>query len=764
MTKFTISSLLLFLLVTESLGTEYYVSKSGRDDHPGTKSAPFLTIQKAAEIMKPGDICHIAAGIYPETVSPRNSGTEEDPLIFRATSSEGQVIITGADPIASGLWEKESDHLFKVKIEMPLSHENQVFLGDLTMVEARWPNVGDDLLEPLTSFMDEGSTAELIVDGDLPDFDFTGAYVWIHAPKWWVNWTGPILSQGDKRIGIQNLSPQRNHFMKDRLHVAGEGDDYFIFGVKDALDADNEWFYDQKSGELYVYRSDGALPEEEYLVKRRMIAFDFAGKRHMELHDVVVFGANIVTDEESESILLSGLKILYPYYSSQSNEIYGRQKNMGVILAGSRCTIQHSEVGYSTGSCLSVLGKSNRVFNCYVHDGDMIGGGASCVTLGGKGNVISHNTLTRAGRTVLAYSGMYQALIQNNDMSQSGKLTSDLGLTYGNVIEGGNSEVRYNLMHDNADDHLDMGLYYDHGTQNIISHHNIVWGIGFSSFHTNHYGAYHLAYNNTFISDRKGFMSTWGNRYSPDLLECRYVNNLFKQECNITAGNYYWNANISGYKEFDGNDVMKAAGAGLGKGIFIEAITAVPEGVKPGIGAIEYEGMWFKAGHDFENPPQDVNFERSKPVHRNLICNSAFEKEDFLSPWEVLEGAIPIEHSFQLHTKYDTAIGRMGSRSVLLAEEESEIFQEVKELVPGQEYTFIGHLRVKSGEAAVTGVRFPDGTEFLSPQVNRGAPNWRRNRLSFIVPDGVTSVELFARRLSSGKGEVYVDDFGLVKR
>ena len=117
-----------------------------------------------------------------------------------------------------------------------------------------------------------------------------------------------------------------------------------------------------------------------------------------------------------------------------------------------------------------------------------------------------------------------------------------------------------------------------------------------------------------------------------------------------------------------------------------------------------------------------------------------------------------------MHTKPDTAIGRMGRRSIELAEENGEVFQEVKNLIPGEEYTFIGHLRVKSGEAAATGVRFPDGREFRSPQVTRGQPNWRRSRLSFFVPEGVTTVEVFARRISSGKGKIYVDDFGLVMK
>ncbi|WP_394706610.1 right-handed parallel beta-helix repeat-containing protein [uncultured Draconibacterium sp.] len=765
-------------LVSSCFASDYYVSKKGNDKNSGTSSAPFLTIQKAADIMKAGDVCYISTGIYPESVVPANSGTGDNPMIFKAASEKDHVVVTGADPITANDWEPESSYIFKTKIEMTLEHENQVFLGEKTMVEARWPNIGDDLLERITSIMDAGSTPEKIVDNEMPDYDYTDGHVWVHATKYWNNWTGAILSQESKSIRIQNISPFRNHFMKDRLHVAGEGADYYVFGIKDALDADNEWYYDKTTKELYVYRSNGQLPKQEYLVKKRMNAFDFSGKKYIELHDVDIIGASIKTNEESESILLDGLKILYPYYSSQNNEKFGSQSSKGVAIEGKECTIQNSEIGYSTASCLVVKGKGNLVFNCYVHDANTIGGGASCVFLAGEGNIISHNTLTRAGRTVLAYSGMYKALIQYNDMSHSGKLTSDLGLTYGNIIEGGNSEVRYNLMHDNDDDHLDMGLYYDHGTQNIISHHNIVWGIGFSSFHTNHYGAYHLVYNNTFISEQKGFMSTWGNRYSPDMLECRYANNLFKQECNITAGNYYWNANISGYKNFNVNKVMAAAEIGLGKGIYVEGITTTPKETNPGIGAIEYEGMSFKAGHNFDHPPQNVNFERSKPIHRNLLENSAFEKEHTLTSWETIEGAKLIKHRTQSHMQHDTTIGRMGSRSVELERVNSEIYQKVNDLIPGEEYTFIGHLRVSDGEAAITGVRFPDGTEFTSPHINSGAPNWRRSRLSFIVPKGVISIEVFARRLegkaymdgagikrlSSSKGNVYVDDFGLVRR
>ena len=41
---------------------EYHVSKKGSDKNEGTKEAPFLTIQRAADIAAPGDIVIVHEG------------------------------------------------------------------------------------------------------------------------------------------------------------------------------------------------------------------------------------------------------------------------------------------------------------------------------------------------------------------------------------------------------------------------------------------------------------------------------------------------------------------------------------------------------------------------------------------------------------------------------------------------------------------------------------------------------------------------------
>src|SRR5690348_15031976 len=51
--------------VPSALATTYYVSVTGSDSNSGTSStAPFLTIQKAANLTKPGDTVSVMNGTY----------------------------------------------------------------------------------------------------------------------------------------------------------------------------------------------------------------------------------------------------------------------------------------------------------------------------------------------------------------------------------------------------------------------------------------------------------------------------------------------------------------------------------------------------------------------------------------------------------------------------------------------------------------------------------------------------------------------------
>lgn len=766
---FNLMALASLALAQSTVAAEYYVSKQGDDSNLGSKKSPFLTIQKAATQMKAGDICLIDDGIYYETVVVSNTDASDKRVTFRPAKPKGDVIITGSEPIPSSSWKKVSKNIFKCSVKMTHGDENQLFLGRKQLVVARWPNVGDDLLMPTLADMDEGTTPTLVVDDNLPNFDFTGGTIWVQAPAYWLDWTGDILGSKEKQIEIDNMSPLKDHDMPKHRHVAIAGAWYFVYGFLDALDAENEWYYDEAKGELYIYRANGRLPKEDYYYNSRPISIDLSDCRNVTIESLNILGSYIQTNDSTEGVVIDGVSILYPYYRTKQNQNTPNIMDSGMVLRGRNNTIQNSEIAYSAGPCITLDGEDNKLLNSYIHDGNTVGAMAGVVTLQGKGNVISHCTITRGGRTCIRYSKMYQSLIQHCVLSHSGYLTSDLGLTYGTNTEGGNSEVRYNLMHTvhgYSQEH-NVGLYYDHGTKNIITHHNIIWGADNSGLKINHYAANHLVYNNTFISKLIGFNSCWGNKYAPDIFNCRFVNNLFSAPSTTTADNYYWKNNPFDFDNFDPENPMKGYAKGYGKGVYIEGISQDAE--RPGIGAIEYEGMTFVAGHDFDNPPTSYNFERTECKYRNLLTNSAFENEDFRYPWQCTQGSdqkesvLFLEHALKAQLTPDVEIGRIGSRTAQLLDDGSELYQSVGGLKSGESYEFSAHLRVFGGDKAIVGVRFPNGEEQFGFAATRGAPNWNRVSVAFDMPAGVTEVEVFVRRLSSradGK-DIYVDDLSL---
>lgn len=91
----------LSILITGEIGaTTYYVSPDGNDSSSGSISAPFKTIQKAANIVNPGDTVIVANGIY---TNPNTNG-------------EGVVKINRAG--TSGNWITfKSENLYGAKIE-----------------------------------------------------------------------------------------------------------------------------------------------------------------------------------------------------------------------------------------------------------------------------------------------------------------------------------------------------------------------------------------------------------------------------------------------------------------------------------------------------------------------------------------------------------------------------------------------------------------------------------------------------------------------
>jgi hypothetical protein len=85
----------------------YYVDNGNpkaSDSNPGSKELPFLTINKAAQVLQPGERVMINSGVYRERVVPARGGTGPDKMISYEAAPGASVVVKGSRLVKDG-WE-----------------------------------------------------------------------------------------------------------------------------------------------------------------------------------------------------------------------------------------------------------------------------------------------------------------------------------------------------------------------------------------------------------------------------------------------------------------------------------------------------------------------------------------------------------------------------------------------------------------------------------------------------------------------------------
>ncbi|MEK3903860.1 MULTISPECIES: right-handed parallel beta-helix repeat-containing protein [unclassified Paenibacillus] len=127
---------------------EYHVAMQGSDQASGTADQPFRSISRAAALAEPGDTVTVHAGTYREWVSPANGGTEDQRIVYQA-AGDGEVIITGAEPVAD--WQDEGDGVWSAEVPNSLFAVRNPFeeklYGDWLFEGAFEPHLGEVYLD-----------------------------------------------------------------------------------------------------------------------------------------------------------------------------------------------------------------------------------------------------------------------------------------------------------------------------------------------------------------------------------------------------------------------------------------------------------------------------------------------------------------------------------------------------------------------------------------------------------------------------------------
>jgi len=457
-----------------------------------------------------------------------------------------------------------------------------------------------------------------------------------------------------------------------------------------------------------------------------------------------VFGAGIRTDAKSSHIIIEGVTGRYLSHS-WSRDL---SRIAGVLVSGSNVDVLNCDFGFSSSSVLSVSGRDHRIINCRLHHGGYAGLWRGTVALAGRRILFSHNTVRHAGRDLINTHGLMESLVQFNDVSEAGWLTSDLGMFYGHNTDFANTRFHHNLVHDNHAAHCSMGIYFDHLSHNAIVDYNVVWNVGRDPIRFNNPSYCNLVFNNSCW--RSGEVGTFDHSKRNDLFASRYTRNIFNRPAKLPA-----HVVIKG-NLIDASPPFRDPGGGDFR---------LREGAATNAGACP-DGRRWRAGCDLDHPPEPLPVYRAPRVPwMNAVKNACFEFGTLegwtetspghaaLTPgngWgnTVSSGAAEKRNRPTGTSKHELRLGPRGGVS-----------QQITGLIPATTYTLSAWLRVSAPEESVVlGVR---GHGMPERSTASAATEWERRSIEFTTGRNSKSAEIFLARPPAAAGQAWCDNLTL---
>ena len=750
---------LVLVFVGNAYAAEYFVSVQGDDSNPGTLAAPFLTIQRAADVMKAGDTCIVREGVYREMIRPANSGSEGAPIRFQAFEDE-QVLVSGADPVTG--WALDEGTIWKAKLDWDLGKNNQLFLDGEMLDEARWPNrTSGDLLiadaAPITSAEPGHIVCDTLPD-DIPDDAWKDAVLWVIAHNKWHAWTATVTGYvaAEKKL-LFDAASTRGAMKHHNPKYDGE---FYIAGVKCALDAPGEWYFDVNTSTMFLRAPEDADPNQHRVTaKRRMLAFDLSKRSYVQVKGINVHAATMDLNG-ADHCLVQGIRATYISHSRGGKTHSRLATRSGIPVSGHHNVIRDSEIAFSAGNGITVGGSDNAVVNCFIHDIDYMGHLECAINVSGLRHLISHNTIRRSGRDNIQPRGA-EVLVQYNDFSESGMLTHDVGMIYISGTDSGGTEIHHNWFHDSKSTGYGLGLYLDGYTHNFIMHHNVMWNCRDNEMRLNLPSSYNVVANNTII----GKFTLCGGSEIDRMVGDVVVNNIITSIPDLHYDYVMWD-NLQYYAGIPIGKfhTCRAAEIGKDKGTVIPGITDGYKGEAPDIGAYEYGEEPWKPGHDFENPPQPVYKLTPTPL-TNRVRNACFqhghhdgpnEKGDRLNPWRkthAKRAAVVSDGGFLQH--YNKRRSMYGGSVHLQGDTDDGVEQAVSRLEPGKTYQFTAFVKVDGADEVRIGVKDFGGADV---HVSSTDTLWKSLSVRFTTGPENTSATVYI--LKKGGGKAYADDTG----
>lgn len=284
---------LAVMLPRLSSAAEIWVSPTGSDANPGTKSQPLrspgFALRKARELRRLKDLSTsdgvevvFSGGVYALSktldVRPEDSGTEASPTVFRAAEGETPVLSGGVQ--VSG-WRKLVEAVPGIPSEavghvwvadVPRFHGRrllfrQLWVEDGKAIRARSPNV--DKMERLTLWDREkqvagfpGYMVRSLIDSDHLELNLLQQWEIANLRIKSIEIPGQDarVAFHDPESEIEFEHPWPQPVMEPK------GAPFFLTGAIEFLDTPGEWHCDQELGKVYYWPRQGEDPESATIV------------------------------------------------------------------------------------------------------------------------------------------------------------------------------------------------------------------------------------------------------------------------------------------------------------------------------------------------------------------------------------------------------------------------------------------------------------------------------------------------------------------
>jgi len=545
----------LLSLCLQADAGDFYVSPAGKDSNPGTKDAPFATIARARDAVRPlaGSkpiTVVLSGGTYflPETLvfKPEDSG-----VAYAAAPGEN-VILSGGRRISG--WKKADDSLWTAQTDHRF---NQLFIDGKRRTRARTPNEGEYFRVDGEITLDKPAKLKYKA-GDLrPEWAERGDVEVIALQKW-AEIRMPIRGM-DAAARLATLSGDCFKWIIEKNAR------YWVENAPDMLDAPGEWYLDRKSGLLSykplpgedIEKVDAIVP-----VMNQILRIEGASKLRFERitfsHADWSIGPKGFSDSQAAiefpgAVWAQGA-VSCAFERSVVSHVGGYGIDLGrgcrenrivrceVVDIGAggirigETTLRKDEADKTLGNVVTDnhvhdlgvvfpagvaiwVGHSakNQFAHNHIHDtyysGFSIGWSWGYGTSGAKENVIEYNDVHHIGRGMLAdMGGIYT-----------------LGTCTGTVI-------RNNVFHDVwSSTYGGWAIYFDEGSTGVVAENNVSYRCKSNGFHQ-HYGKDNTLRNNIWALNQEAQIARTRKEDHFTLLFERNI--VYWKEGTLLSGNW----------------------------------------------------------------------------------------------------------------------------------------------------------------------------------------------------------------------------------